>query len=221
MLRAKLLRTLAGRIAGISTPHPLRVGIDGVDAAGKTTLADELAPLFCEFGRPVIRASIDGFHNPSTVRYRRGPTSPEGYFLDSFDHRALARVLLQPLGSDGSRIYRRAVFDFKTDRTLDAPFETAPSNAILLFDGVFLHRDELVQFWDFSVFLDVDFETTLARAEIRDAPLLGSAMDVRARYNRRYIPAQRLYLVTCNPRQRATVVIRNADPDRPVIADAG
>jgi uridine kinase len=32
-----------------------------VDAAGKTTLADELGALLAARGRPVIRAGIDGF----------------------------------------------------------------------------------------------------------------------------------------------------------------
>jgi uridine kinase len=41
-------------------PHPTRVAIDGVDAAGKTTLDDELAEVLRERGRGVIRASIDG-----------------------------------------------------------------------------------------------------------------------------------------------------------------
>ena len=58
----------------VSRPHssPLRVAIDGIDAAGKTTLADKLAPLIEAQGRPVIRASIDGFHRLRSLRYRLG-----------------------------------------------------------------------------------------------------------------------------------------------------
>ena len=58
----------------VSRPHssPLRVAIDGIDAAGKTTLADKLAPLIEAQGRPVIRASIDGFHRLRSLRYRPG-----------------------------------------------------------------------------------------------------------------------------------------------------
>jgi uridine kinase len=46
----------------------VRVAIDGVDGAGKTTFANELAEVVGGLGRPVIRASVDGFHNPRVVR---------------------------------------------------------------------------------------------------------------------------------------------------------
>ncbi len=56
-------------------------------------------------GRPVIRASLDGFHNPSVVRYERGRLSPEGYYLDSFNYRALLDNLLLPLGFRNARFH--------------------------------------------------------------------------------------------------------------------
>src|SRR5687768_8892138 len=84
MNRPALLEALADRIAAVVRPHPLRVAIDGVDGVGKTTLANELVDPLRRRGRPVIRASIDGFHNPRSVRYRLGRSSPEGYYKDSF-----------------------------------------------------------------------------------------------------------------------------------------
>src|SRR5262245_13604907 len=110
-----MLDQLASRLLALQFQPPVRVAIDGVDAAGKTTLADELAELLVEHGRPVIRASIDGFHRPRADRYRQGANSPEGYYADSFDYDALRSALLQPLGPQGSRRFRRAVFDYRTD----------------------------------------------------------------------------------------------------------
>jgi uridine kinase len=115
MTRQDLLDDLAARITAVQPPHPVRVAVDGVDAAGKTTLADELAMTIERCGRPVIRASIDGFHHPAAIRRRRGSTSPEGYFHDSFDHDAILTTLLTPLGPNGSRLFRRRVFDVRTD----------------------------------------------------------------------------------------------------------
>jgi uridine kinase len=63
------------------------VGIDGPDAAGKTTLADRLASALA---RPVVRLCADDFLRPRADRYRRGELSPEGYYRDSVDHAALA-----------------------------------------------------------------------------------------------------------------------------------
>jgi len=214
MTRTVLLYVLADRITSLVSSHPIRVAIDGVDGVGKTTLADELVDPLRQRGRPVIRASIDGFHNPRSVRYRLGRSSPEGYVRDSFNHDALIAGLLRPLGPGGSRCYRRAVFDYRTDSAVEAPSEVAPPDAILLFDGVFLHRAELREYWDFSLFLDAPFDVTIARCARRD----GSSPDVNAPANRRYVEGQQIYLRESEPARRATLVVRNDDLSSPEIA---
>jgi uridine kinase len=194
----------------VSLPHPVRVAIDGVDASGKTTLADALAQKIEPF-RPVLRAGIDQFHNPRAVRYRLGPDSPDGYYQDSFDLSALRRLLLDPLGQGGSRVIQPAVFDFRADHTLHAaPIQVEP-DAILLFDGVFLQRPLLRPCWDFVIFVQASFETILARAVTRDRDLLGGEAEVLRRYRTRYIPAQEQYLKECQPAFRADVVVENEE----------
>src|SRR3984885_12144139 len=109
--RGALLDRLAGGVESVSPAHPLRVAVDGPPAAGKTTLADELAPLLRGRGREVIRATTESFHLPRAQRYRRGEFSPEANYHDAFDYDALRRVLLDPLGPDGDRRYQHAVHD--------------------------------------------------------------------------------------------------------------
>jgi uridine kinase len=217
MTRPHLLDHLAGRIIELQRPHPIRVGLDGPDAAGKTTLAEELVAPLEGYGRPVIRASIDGFHNPARIRYARGSVAPEGYYCDSFNYGMLTESVLAPLGPGGSRRYSAAVFDYRTDSPLPIEIRVAEENAILLFDGVFLLRPELAEYWDFTIFVHASFEVTLARAEQRDAAFLGSVEEVRKRYQQRYIPGQKLYFAECRPQERAQVVIDNSDPSHPVI----
>lgn len=55
---------------------------DGVDGAGKTTFADELAAVLRAAGRTVLRASVDGFHGPQAHRHRRGRHAWEGFWLE-------------------------------------------------------------------------------------------------------------------------------------------
>lgn len=211
----ELFAALTARIVACKSSHPLRVAVDGVDAAGKTELANELVAPLQAAGYHPLRASIDGFHHPAEFRHRRGSLSPVGYYHDSFDHQRLIIALLAPLGPGGSRLVRRAVFDFRADAAVDAPLEEFPERTILLFDGVFLLRPELREYWDISIFVHADFEITLARAQQRDLALFGSAEQVRQRYEARYIPGQRLYLAESEPTRRATLVVDNNDPENP------
>jgi uridine kinase len=215
MDRTVLIDDLASRIAGIRLTHAVRVAIDGVDAAGKTILADELAERVGAHGRFAVRASIDDFHNPASERRRRGEFSPEGYYRDSFDFAAVLDSVLRPLGPEGDGVCRLAAFDFRTDTRIDSPPVNVPPDAVLVFDGVFLLRPELRRYWDFSVFVRADFEVTVARAEQRDRYLFGSAGGVRERYVRRYVPGQQLYFSEATPESHASVIVDNNDPGHP------
>ena len=77
------------------------LAVDGVDGAGKTIFADNLASVFAEDGSDVFRASIDDFHKPRAERYVRGRTSPVGFYRDSFDYSTFRRVLIDPFREGG------------------------------------------------------------------------------------------------------------------------
>ncbi len=211
MNREQLIGQLAAQL--LRHPHttPLRVAIDGVDTAGKTRLADELRPLLEAAGRPVIRASVDGFHNPRHIRHRLGPDSPQGYYQDSFNWELLTSQLLQPLGPHGNLHYRAAAFDYRTDQAVDTPTQVAAPNGILLFDGVFLQNPAIRNRWDCVIFVHVSFETVLQRAVQRDVDLFGSRQETLRRYQTRYIPGQQLYLAECRPMHNADWVVDNND----------
>lgn len=217
MPRIKIINQLADLIAAVDRPHPVRVGIDGPGASGKTTLADELVEPLQQRGRPVIRASIDGFHHPPAVRYQRGKDDVAGYYHDSFDHTGMRRVLLEPLGPGGDRNYRVAQYDFRTESPVDAPMQIAKTNAVLIFEGVFVLRPELREHFDYRVYVDVDFDETTRRAMRRDADHFGSPNAVQDRYVTRYVPGQRMHLDHAQPHRHAHAVIDNNDPQRPQI----
>ncbi|MFI5492009.1 uridine kinase [Actinoplanes sp. NPDC051859] len=198
-------------VAGLIPPGAHRIAIDGVDGIGKTTYARALAAALQAHGRPVIHLSADGFHHPRAVRYRRGRDSADGFWLDSYDHAALVANVLAPFSPAGNRRYRTAVHDVDTDEALDLPWHTAPPDASVVVDGLFLHRDELVDHWNFSVFLSAPFEVTVPRMAARD----GSHPDPDHPSQARYVGGQRRYFATCEPWTRATVVIDHTDLPRP------
>lgn len=193
--------------------RPLLVAIDGIDAAGKTILAKELADKLRVCGVPVIESSIDGFHNPRAIRYKRGSESPEGYYRDSFNLAALKVLLLDPLKTGDLR-YKAKAFDYTIDQGIISPFIEAEPDSILVFDGVFTHQSELRGYWDYSIYLHIDEEESIRRGVGRNP---GDEEEARRRYRVRYIAGQRLYHAEAEPKKHADVVINNNDPENPAI----
>ncbi len=218
--RQSAISQLAELICAVDRSHPVRVAINGGDAAGKTMLADELVALLQAASRKVVRASVDDFLNPRSIRYKQGANSPEGYYQDSFNNAAIVREVLMPLGPDGTRQIRRKIYDLQTETPLDEPVIEIHPKTILLFDGVFLLRPELRPYWDFSIFIEVDFAISVSRAVARDVKNSEGKLnpkDRQDRYNQRYVPGQQLYFVEAQPRQFADVIFDNNDIEQPIL----
>lgn len=218
--RDELLGRLAEAVGSVTNGYPTRVAIDGPPASGKTTLADEFAGVLRAKGREVIRASIDDFLFPKSQRYRLGKYSADGCYHDSFDFETLYRVLLDPLGPGGDRSFQPAYRDKLTDTAWNLPASMAQADAVLLFDGVFLLRPELIERWDLRIFVSAAFETTLSRGRARDesVALYGSVGEVERRFHQRYFPSQQYYFDTIRPTELADIVVHNDEPERPVWA---
>lgn len=122
-------------------------------------------------------ASMD-FHRDSTTSSARPPAS-RGEHVNF----AIRREGIDPLGRGGSLRYRVAVFDHRADRPVEVPPQSAPPEAVLLFDGIFLLRPELDDAWDYRIFVEVSPETSGRRGTARDR--------TEERYRARYLPAQR------------------------------
>ena len=206
---------IADDILSLDSKNIVKVAIDGVDGAGKTTFADELASILESSPRQIIRSSVDGFHNPREIRYRHGKTSPEGFFKDSYNYSKLIDLLLNPLSVGGSAIFKTAYFDHRIDSVVDLPDRHAKNGAILIFDGIFLHRDELVDFWEYSVFLKVDFPISIGRCAQRG----DGSPDMNAESNRRYVEGQKIYIATCVPASRSKLVVDNNNLEAPFIVN--
>lgn len=212
--RRSVLAQVAARVPE-RAQDGVRVGIDGVDGAGKTVFADHLAAILSAAGRSVVRVSADDFHQPRAVRHWRGRGSPEGFWWDSYDYAALRQRVLDPFGPRGSRRYQAACHDLTTDQQLDPPVESAAPGAVLVVDGLFLHRDELADVWDLSVFLHVPFAVSVARMAGRD----GSHPDPAHPSLARYVEGQQLYFQACRPWERADLVVDATDLDAPTLIE--
>jgi uridine kinase len=209
--RRRLLAHVAGLVPEPSGDDCVLVAVDGVDGVGKTMFADELGQVLRRGQRDVIRVSVDDFHCRREIRHRRGKDSPDGFWLDSFDYSRLTADVLKPLGPGGSRRYRTAAHDLITDAQLSPPVRTAAPGAVVVLDGLFLHRDGLSHLWDLSIWLDAPFDVTAARMAARD----GTSADPTHLSLTRYVEGQRRYFAACDPISRASVVIDNSVLERP------
>jgi len=216
--RAEVLNTVAEVVTSLRVDHPTRVAIEGRSAAGKTTLADDLAAAIRLRGREVIRSSIDDFHRPGhKFRSQRGEWTPRSYYDEGYDYAAFRDLLLLPLGPGGDRRCRAALFDSFHDEWLPEEWHEVGAGAVAIVDGAFLLRPDLAEHWEYVIWLDIDMETMVERARQRDVAWVGSEQLVIERYRRRWIPTHELYEQLDDPRTRAHAVIDNRDLGEPVI----
>lgn len=215
--RTDTITELALIVSGDDFGHPTRVAVDGTTASGKSTLAKELTNAVQALGKPTIHLTMDGYHNPRRHRYRRGKLSAEGYYEDAYDFRAFVDSVLCPLGPGGDCRYRERIIDLALDEPKDEPLNLAPVDAVVVVDGSFLQRPEIINHWDHCIFVNTSFEISLLRGITRDAALLGGEKQARAAYQARYHAAARLYIDAVHPADSATIVFDNDDLDRPRI----
>jgi uridine kinase len=213
---------LAAFVCATDLPHPTRVAVDGITAAGKSTLAAELAAAVADRGRQAVHLTMDGFHHRREHRYRQGRMSGPGYYDDAYDFDALVAEVLRPLGPGGDRRYRRRVLDLASDVPVaDEPWVEADLDAVLVVDGSFLQRPGVAYHWDVPIFVDTSFATALARGIGRDADDLGGPAAAEKADIERYLAAGRLYVESVHPAEQAAVIVDNEDPAHPALAFRG
>lgn len=210
---ARFFEDLAQKLLTHVQPRNRLIAIDGVDGSGKTTFAEHLASAITD--REVIIVHVDDFLNPSSIRHARGRTSPLGFYLDSYDYESFARFVLDPLGPNGSGRYAARSYDFRRDARVNPEWQRASLDAVVIVEGMFLHRSELRDSWAASVFLDVPFGETARRMAARD----GSNPDPEHPSMRRYVEGQRMYFERERPWDYAAYVVDNSDVRMPRIID--
>lgn len=182
------------------------VAVDGVEGSGTRDFADDLATAIARRDHAVFRASLEGFHRPRAERFARGHDSVEGHYRDAFDYSTLRRVLVEPFLLGGSAGFVTVAFDARRDAAVPPKWLTAPRDAILLLDGVFLNRPELRGLWSYSVWLEMPVVDAKARREeVEGVDGLSS----------RYPGALALYVKEAKPREAATAIVDNVDPEHP------
>ncbi|PEU84877.1 uridine kinase [Bacillus anthracis] len=215
MCRKQNIKEIIDRILTLKLTHPIRVGVSGITASGKTTFANELAEEIKKRGLPVTRASIDDFHNPRLIRYAQGKESAKGYYEDAHDYTAFKERLLKPLGPNGNLQYETISNNLITDIPVyNTPIFAQP-NMVLIVDGTFLLKKDVAYLFDYKIFVDTNFEIARKRGAKRETEAFGSYKEAEKMFLNRYHAACKMYIEEHNPKDCADVVFRNSDLAKP------
>jgi uridine kinase len=193
MLRSELISEVVNKILRLNLHHPIRVGVSGIIASGKTTFSTELMKELRGKKKEVIRTSIDNFHHPREIRYKQGKESAIGYYEDAHDYNSFKQKLLIPLGPSGNLEYQTISFDLEKDKYVKPEVKIANSEMIFIIDGTFLFNKELRHLYDFNIFINTDFELARKRGSNREEQIFGSYEKAEKMFTNRYHAASKLY----------------------------
>lgn len=209
--RAAVIGTVAGWIAGLG-PGRLRVAVDGLTGAGKTSFGHELAAALRGLGRPTMRASIDDFKHPWRHAREHGydRVTGEGYYRNAYDFRSARDLLLRPAGPSGSGRVVLCGHDPLTGEDHRDKQISAPAGAILIVDSVFAFRPEYNDCWEYRIWLEVGPQIALQRGISRDCAAEGFEETVRL-HRDRYGVSEVIYLAEVHPQALADVIIDNSN----------
>jgi uridine kinase len=209
--RATLIATIARNVALLGEGR-LRVAVDGLTGAGKTSFGHELGAVLRGQGRATMRASMDDFKHPWRHAREHGydRLSGEGYYRNAYDFGSARDLLLGPAGPAGSGEVVLCGHDPLTGIDYRHKKISAPDGAILIVDSVFAFRPEYNDCWEYRIWLDVDTDTALSRGIARDCAAEGAEEAARV-HRDRYHAAVSIYLAEVDPMSMADAVIDNRD----------
>jgi len=169
-------------IEGARAASPLMVAIDGMSAAGKSTLA-----------RRVVAALADAELIQGDDFYRvmdegeRFALSPEDGYRQDFDWQRLRREVLEPIREGTSARFQR--YDWSTGKL--GEWAEARAASVVILEGVYASRPELRVLFDLVVWVETSTATRAQRQATReDTPQWVDRWDAAERhYTARFAPA--------------------------------
>ena len=154
------------------------------------------------------------------VREKAGGFTADEYLREAYDYGKIRELLLEPTGPGGNRRCRLDFWNSHDDQPFPEEWLEVPEDAILLVDGIFLHTPPLRDQWDFTIWLDVDWQIMLLRGARRDGTKGGPAELQREAYKKGWIQRQVSYEQSVRPHERVDVIIDNSDVEHPYVVRA-
>mgnify|MGYP001419658759 CR=1 FL=1 len=126
---------------------PYIIGINGIDCAGKTTLAKDLSGRLKQSGIKNEICHIDDFNDPKVEKETYQAFASGNWNENDFDR------------------YYESIIDFQRARGVVE--EAAVINEIVIVEGIFIFRPKLKITFNYRIYIEVDASVALARFEQR------------------------------------------------------
>ncbi len=150
------------------------VAIDGHAAAGKTTLAEEIASVFeCNVFH------MDDFFLPPSLRTEERLSEPG----ENIHHERFLSEILLPLSRGEAAVY--GVYDCSLMRISHT--ETAEQKRLNIIEGSYSHHPRLSMFYDLRIFADISEEEQMERILKRNGP------EMAKKFKELWIPMENRY----------------------------
>ena len=165
---------------------PYIIGINGIDCAGKTSLAKDLSGRLKQSGIKNEICHIDDFNDPKVEKETYQAFASGNWNENDFD------------------IYYESIIDFQKAR---AAVEAATvKNEIVIVEGIFIFRPQLKITFNYRIYLEVDASVALTRFEQRRR-LQGDVRPVEI-FTDIWVRAHNKYVSEVHPQKISNLVIQ-------------
>ena len=165
---------------------PYIIGINGIDCAGKTTLAKDLSGQLEQSGIKNKIFHIDDFNDPKVEKETYRAFASGKWNENAFDR------------------YYEAIIDFQ--KASEAVAKAAVKNEIVIVEGIFIFRSKFKITFNYRIYLEVDASIALARFEQRRR-LKGDARPVEI-FEDIWVRAHNKYVSEVNPQKISDLIIQ-------------
>lgn len=186
------------------------ITVDGIDGSGKSGFARQLLPGLVALGRQPVVVPVHDFRTP--LDWVQGDEAML-YYLRHFDLVGLARVIREFAGGVGELSVPS--FDGLAGKRGLPRRIALGERPVLIVEGVFIRRIPVGAVAALHLYLDTPPEVARERLIRRDTSRGRPREEVERRIDQRYRPGQQRYQAECGPRDRASVIIDNADHAHP------
>lgn len=202
----ELLSHILAKRHEVPVEQSLLVGISGIDASGKGFISAKLVKGLGNKGFRVASINVDGWLTLPQIRFSK--TNPAKNFYEKaiqFDE-----------------MFEKLILPLKENRSIDLIADLIEETAagfhqhhyfyenidIILLEGIFLFKQQFIEYFDLKIWIECSFEAALQRAIKRNQESLSTKETINA-YQTIFFPAQTVHLAKDKPIERADIVFDN------------